>query len=503
MSEVLAAGSAPAISGRRRLSALAAAKFDQVALAIFGLLALLVLVKPVARGLHKVPLDYNEGWNAYFAMRALDGAGALYPDPASLITNNYPPLSFYVVGGLARLLGDPIFAGRLVALASFLVVAVNVALATRALSRSGYAQAFACALFAGSIGVVAPGYVAMNDPHWLGLALTTSALVVLLRSGTGPRALFAAAALMLAGGLVKHMLIALPLAVTLWLSTHDRRRFRAWIALGAVSLAVALSALWLVYGGAAFAGILGTPRPFSPAWLVRNAALACAPLAPLAACAILYFIVADREPRARLLVWYAVVALAWGVFCLGGDGVDVNAVFDAVVAAAIASAALIGRLEALPMLAGVPCAVVRTAVVLVAGLSVITGAPAQLGLGRSFARIEAEHRQDIAFIGAIDGPVLCENLSLCFWAGRPFEVDVFNTGNKLRAGGIDEHAVIAAIARHQFGAIQIGMPGDRDFGAASTPRLPAAVNAAIARSYKIARVSRYGGVVLVPRRDLP
>jgi len=49
-----------------------------------------------------LPLDPNEGWNAYFADAAIHG-GVLYPAADALITNNYPPLSFYLVGAAGLL----------------------------------------------------------------------------------------------------------------------------------------------------------------------------------------------------------------------------------------------------------------------------------------------------------------------------------------------------------------------------------------------------------------
>ena len=60
--------------------------------------AALLLRDGIAIGLH-VPLDPNEGWNAYHALAAMSGQ-ALYPH--DLMVNNYPPLSFYVVGAAGQ-----------------------------------------------------------------------------------------------------------------------------------------------------------------------------------------------------------------------------------------------------------------------------------------------------------------------------------------------------------------------------------------------------------------
>src|ERR1700679_2037626 len=86
-------------------------------LALIVAVVLLGLAEPLLTLRRFIPLDPNEGWNAYFTQIALSG-GNLYPGGASLITNNYPPLSFYVVGIVGLLTGDNIFAGRMVALLS-------------------------------------------------------------------------------------------------------------------------------------------------------------------------------------------------------------------------------------------------------------------------------------------------------------------------------------------------------------------------------------------------
>src|SRR5689334_6905809 len=53
----------------------------------------------------RVPLDPNEGWNAYHAMAAI-GRGNPYPPAYSFMVDNYPPLSFYIVGFFGSWVGD-------------------------------------------------------------------------------------------------------------------------------------------------------------------------------------------------------------------------------------------------------------------------------------------------------------------------------------------------------------------------------------------------------------
>src|SRR5262245_6140146 len=78
----------------------------------------------VVRTAHVVPLritvNFNEGWNAFHTADLIAGR-PLYPDPGGVYINNYPPLSFHVVALASRVAGDPLIAGRIVSLASFLV----------------------------------------------------------------------------------------------------------------------------------------------------------------------------------------------------------------------------------------------------------------------------------------------------------------------------------------------------------------------------------------------
>ena len=79
-------------------------------LAVLALAAAALLARDIIAVPAHVPLDPNEGWNAYHALAAMAGRG-LYPPPGALMINNYPPLSFFLVGALGRITGDMIVAG--------------------------------------------------------------------------------------------------------------------------------------------------------------------------------------------------------------------------------------------------------------------------------------------------------------------------------------------------------------------------------------------------------
>ncbi len=156
------------------------------------------------------PLDPNEGWNAAHAIAAVTGR-TLYPRPPSLMVNNYPPLSFYLVGALARLKGDFVVAGRAVSLLAFLVTCGGIATVLRLFSTGPRGMLLAVLFFA-AVLLIGSDYVAMDDPQMLGHALQLTAFVLLLRARLIWSALLFALSLF-----VKHNLLALPIAATGWL----------------------------------------------------------------------------------------------------------------------------------------------------------------------------------------------------------------------------------------------------------------------------------------------
>ena len=124
----------------------------------------------------RVLLDPNEGWNAYHTAAAMAGHGP-YPGAASFMTNNYPPLSFYIVGPLGAALGDNIVAGRMVALLSFLAVGSGIAGLAWRFGAGRLEALFAALLFAGFL-LLYSDYVGMDDPQLLGHAIAMGSLLL-------------------------------------------------------------------------------------------------------------------------------------------------------------------------------------------------------------------------------------------------------------------------------------------------------------------------------------
>ena len=189
-----------------------------------GVLATWAALWPAYRAFVNVEIDYNEGWNAYFADAAM-GRMPLYPSRDRLITNNYPPLSFYIVGGLGRLIGDPVLAGRLLSLGAVAVIAVAVALAIGRLGGNRTAMCVGALYFVATISRFFTGYVGMNDPHLLAQAVMTLGFVAFLRARTRDRGYAVAIVVMIVAGFIKHNLFAVPLTSMVWLGFYRRAQF--------------------------------------------------------------------------------------------------------------------------------------------------------------------------------------------------------------------------------------------------------------------------------------
>jgi hypothetical protein len=439
--------------------------------------ATLLLRDSMAIGL-SVPLDPNEGWNAYHALAAMTGA-PLYP--RGLMVNNYPPLSFYIVGLLGRGLGDNIVAGRLVSLLSLLAIGMGLTSVLRQIGGRVLDGIFAGLLFTAAI-LIASDYAAMDDPQLLGQALQIEALLLLFREKPP---IFFVSLLCVAGIFVKHNLASLPLAMFVWLLLENRQDALRFAGYG-IGLALAgLVAVW-VFLGANLLAEIAAPRVWQLANLVQAMMhyLTWAGL-PLVVTAGLGWRF-RRDPWMQFCLIYGGIALLLGTVFSAGDGVDANIFFDLDIALALAAGL------ALKLAPG------RWA----GALGLAYAAPLGLFLARNFSDnnftyTEAFQKQaplDIAFLEVNAGPALCENLSLCYWAGKEASVDVFNIAEEIKTGKRRDDELVHLFETRFFRGVQL----DSWTPFALGPR----ARAALAAHYRINHVDD-NGVFLISAAPRP
>jgi hypothetical protein len=393
------------------------------------------LFEPLLTLTRYIPRDPNEGWNAFFAQIAIRG-GELYPAPGAAIINNYPPLSFYVVGGLGRLMGDNIFAGRTIALLSMLVVAGNI---YRWLRASGSGVPVAClgsGLFAALAATYARPYAGMNDPQYLAHAIMTTGLVVLWRGNASGRVIGSGSLLVLAGGLTKHLLIPLPIAITWWLKRRSKSACVTWIVCSALLLGAAAALAGWLYGASIFKSLFSA-REYSLPHAILQILRALKYFAPMIGLSLLAMPLARNSERAHFAVTYMLSAALVAAIASGGVGVGINAFFDFAIAVSLCTALAVdagwsrrlpGPLRAIEF---GPAATLLLGIYLAAlAVNLFPGALRDI---RALDTLEMGTLRDTRAIAAMPRDrTACEALELCYWAGREFTLDFFNYGERLK-----------------------------------------------------------------------
>jgi len=422
-------------------------------------------------GFH-VAFDPNEGWNAYFTQAAMT-TGSPYPAAPSLMIDNYPPLSFYLVGAVAALTGDAVIAGRIVALAALFALALGIETAARRMGCSRLEAAFAALFF--TAGVMATSdYAGMDDPQMLGHAIAIGGLLAMLRERPTSRDMVLAALLFVAAFFVKHNLVVLPLAVAAWLALLDRRLAVTFAVSGAVFLLIGLGIFKQVFGFSLL-GVIDSARTYSFAnieaalelWLRWSAV-------PLIGAAAM-FAIGRHDRHIVLCALYVILATLAGVYFSGGAGVDANALFDADIALALSAGLLLNRLTF-----GRSIAAAFYAIPLALGVWSLDADWRSTDYWvRPMAEDRATAAAEIALLRRADGPAICEMLSLCYWAGKAAAVDVFNIEQAYLTGARSDAALVRAIGQRHYAIVQLEE---------SSPfPLTPAVHGALERNYRIVR----------------
>ncbi|HEX2762118.1 MAG TPA: hypothetical protein VHM27_16465, partial [Rhizomicrobium sp.] len=189
-----------------------------------------------------------------------------------------------------------------------------------------------------------------------------------------------------------------------------------------------------------------------------------------------------KDDAVRLVALYAVLALLLGGVFSFGDGVDANIFFDAAIALSLGAGLALYHLPA------------RWTGVAALGLA----APLAIFLSRNYAQANFPYSEifaremppDIAFIKIHPGPALCQNLTLCYMAGKEEPVDVFNLSEAIKTHARGDADLVELLNRRHFGAVVMDSLDDFPLG----PN----VKGALLAQYRVSREDD-NGVFLEPR----
>jgi hypothetical protein len=428
-----------------------------IGIVVIGLLTACALAWPLARLFVHYPIDINEGWNALLADRAM-GRDVLYPSMQGTFFNNYPPLSFYVVGLAGRLTGDNIIAGRLISLAAILVIAFNIGWIVRSLGGARGPSILAGILFIATMAKSFAGYTAMDDPQLLAQAVMSFGFALFCAAPRRMSHVAAAAAIMVAAGFIKHNILAMPLAVTLWLLQYDRRVLLRWIALGLVLVAAGFAVCWLAYGADFFHQLMG-PRVYNGVHVVlKSLGRIQAFVIPL----ILWIAVAVQlppDPRLRMVTDLIVAGAAAYALTQGGSGVAWNCFFDWLIGACVGLGVALSRIGETRFVRRHGLARAEALVILALALRLILLPPSELlHLSSALAALNqkaAAMAGDVDFLRAQPGQALCEDLAVCYWSGHQSLLDGFGTSEVTAAGWPNIRLLEQRIARGEVPLLQL------------------------------------------------
>ena len=472
-------------------------------LTVFALagLALVMFAYPVLRITADFEIDYNEGWNVYLQGLVMHGVSP-YSGAGALFFNNYPPLSFYLVGLVGQLIGDDLLAGRLLSVLAMAVISVSCGLVVRASGGGKLDGLLGTATCAAMFSAFATDYVGVDDPQLLAQGFLCAGFATYVGGKASPARLSAVAVLFAAGLLCKHNVLALPLVVSvhaLWRAPAAGRW--TFLAVGLGLIALAGGVIMLAFGSDFFHRLLA-PRIYDSTRGFLLTMEALGRIQTVLAVTVLFLLARWRSNAVTgMVAAYLVLGLALGMGFSGGAGVDINIYFDVMIACAMTAglAAVWARGCAdLPAMAPVAVAVLANFGVLLLSPQVL-GRMVVDGLG-DYAEREALFSADTAYLRQIAGPAVCESMLLCLRAGKPISVDPYNVLQASLTGRLPPHHLEDLLRAHAFPVVQISSsrehPLDEAPGLQVIP--PRFVNFSdgvfdeIARSYTLDRVGLSG-----------
>jgi hypothetical protein len=433
-----------------RFRSIQANRWLLIGLALVVLMATLSLVGPAYRLKFLFEINLNEAWYAYHAKAIIEGR-PLYPSLDQLTTNNYPPLSFYVMALISILTDQPIIAGRVLSFFWLIGIAIEIFFILRILNTTVVCAAIAAITYLATMARLFDNFVGTNDFQLLAQLLMTLGFIAFLRERqSGARWFAGSVSLMALAGFFKHNIVAMPLASFLILITEDKSRAIRFLALGIVLISIGLFTCAACFGSN-FASNVFAIRPYS---ITRGLkALEDLHKVPVQFIAwTVYAATTADNGRARVVSILCGSALAESVITRGAEEVHYNAGFDFIIVVHIA----LGR--ALQRTMNVQY---RSKQITYIPALIILGIVSRLGFGgandsfhvltsasfRARLALAAETTADeVIRVQRLSDQVFCESVLICYLARKAFIVDPTNVRLRMAAGELPPDALIGRLS---------------------------------------------------------
>jgi hypothetical protein len=413
------------------------------------------LAWPIWRARFLIEIWPTEGWNSYLQDAAAAGL-QIYPTADSLVGNNYPPLSFYAIGFIGKVLGvDNLFVGRVVSFVALASIAIEIFLAVRILvgGRAGAAIAalWYLAIMARNLTI----YVGTNDPQLGGEAIMGAALVWFLSSYRERRSPTPALLLMVVAGFWKHNIVAIPVTAISWLFiTRSRYAFPATI-ISAAACMIGIAGCVVIFGSGFLANLLAN-RHHALSHVIGN-------IGHLQWSGLALFVWAGwafsarKSEAARFTALHIGSSLFACILQWFGDGVSGNAEFDLILALGIGVGVVFTRIEASWLAKRIGAGWCRDLMIAVLLLRLVASdrqETALLILSNDFRSYlytrERNILSDAARVAAMHGDVACDIKIMCRLAKKPFVVDEFKMEELIATGNATTAEVASMLRARQI-----------------------------------------------------
>jgi hypothetical protein len=420
----------------------------RVLLGIMLALAAYSVVWPMYRSCLVIDINGNEAWNAYFSDMALRGE-KLYPAEHELITNNYPPLSFYIVGPVGALVGDTVIAGRWLSLLGIGMIAFAVGLVIRQLGGGPFAALLGGTWFIATMCRFFTMYAGMNDPQILAHGIMTLGFARFLKAVEKDRGYALPILAMVLAGFIKHNIVTLPLVAFLWLGWQRPRRWLPNAAFAGALVVLGFAICRMAYGPDFFRNMLA-PRVYSfQLMLIFLGHLQF--VAPALVCWLFVGIPLRREPAVLLCNMLIAVGLAMFLLQKSGEGLGENAQFDLLIAASIALGIDYTRVPGTPLAGKYPAERLRLLFMLALTIRLLAWNEwsavklTDAAFHREIAERSRIMRECVEQVRNVPGDTTAAMI-LGYRAGKPFAIDFFNLDQRIKRGKVPADVVERRLA---------------------------------------------------------
>ena len=437
-------------------------KISSIFVILFLIIISYITIALFYRASFKIPIMYNEGWNAGLIKNFMLN-GKLYYAPYDLVVNNYPPLSFFIVRSFMLFTHDAVFSGRFVSAISFMISGFMMYKISHHELSKRLAAILSALLFIGYTDINYDLYIASDDPQMISIAFS---LIGLYMATLGNKKLFFdifSEIIFAVSIYTKHNNIALPLSVGIWKLIYNRKEFLIFSISGIISSLI-LMILFTTLLGENFLIGLFSPRHYSFSRALNLMLTYSSSMTLIIALSILPIALFRITKFYSLVFIFIILSFFIGTFELGGDGTGVNAYFELLIASSLGCAVFVSHLFD----DGCKFHNLRALVILymILGVLITPGMNKQKSVfnfkswNRQINDKENVTKKIIEVIQKSNGLAICETNIYCYWAGKSFYIDRFNFEQKILLGILKNNILLYGLRDAAYPVIQLDNESD-------------------------------------------